>query len=289
MVRTCGRNGGGLKPTQPRFLAAAAASPRLRIVWELQIDVSKASGKPCPGRPHARRPRPPMIVVVGSPVFGLPASPESPGSAEGPAARIALAAASAGADVQVVGKVGEDAAGDEVLIALARGAVGHMALLRVVAETPVSVAAREPDDGGPPDMPIAAMLAEADPETGVADGAAETPRGLALDAADVSLGLQYLVSFRVVVAADPVDEATAQAIADAAAFADAAVIAVTPPGAAVPAAFGRATVLEAPEDDPGGEFAALVGRFAAALDRGAEAGPAFREAAEAGGWQAARP
>jgi hypothetical protein len=45
-----------------------------------------------------------------------------------------------------------------------------------------------------------------------------------------------------------------------------------------------AIVFEAPADDPDGDFAALVGRFAAALDDGADAGVAFRSSLAEEGW-----
>jgi hypothetical protein len=76
-------------------------------------------------------------------------------------------------------------------------------------------------------------------------------------------------------------------VADAASFADAALVVVAVPGAPLPDAYAGATVLEAPPDDPDGVFAALVGRFAAALDRGEPAADALRSAAAAGGWEAA--
>ena len=39
------------------------------------------------------------------------------------------------------------------------------------------------------------------------------------------------------------------------------------------------------EDDPAGAFAALVGRFAASLDRGVDAAEAFRASIVEGGWE----
>ena len=88
-----------------------------------------------------------MIVVIGLPVLH---SGDAGDVAAGPAARIALAAAARGATVQLVGKVGEDAEGEALLLALARGGVGHVALLRDPARrTPVLVEA--------PAVPAAAM------------------------------------------------------------------------------------------------------------------------------------
>ena len=45
-----------------------------------------------------------------------------------------------------------------------------------------------------------------------------------------------------------------------------------------------AIVFEAPAEDPDGDFAALVGRFAAALDDGTDAADAFRSSLAEEGW-----
>ena len=66
-----------------------------------------------------------MLAVVGSPSFKLGSMPAAAVDAGGLAAGIARAAAAAGAEVQLIGKVGDDPAGDAVLLALARGGVGH--------------------------------------------------------------------------------------------------------------------------------------------------------------------
>jgi hypothetical protein len=79
----------------------------------------------------------------------------------------------------------------------------------------------------------------------------------------------------------------AAVVADAAAFTDAALVVIAPRGQAISAALGTAMVLEAPEVDPDGAFVALVGRFAAALDRGVDAADAFRAATVEGGWERA--
>ena len=89
------------------------------------------------------------------------------------------------------------------------------------------------------------------------------------------------------VAAEPLDEPSAAVVADAATFADAALIVIAPCGQTTSAALGTAIVLEAPEVDPDGAFAVLVGRFAAALDRGLDAADAFRAATVEGGWERA--
>lgn len=227
-----------------------------------------------------------MLAVVGSPLLALGATPSAPGEAAGLAAGIATAAAAAGAEVQVIGRVGDDPAGDAVLLALARGGVGHIALLRDAGRaTPLAgPAARDAD---PTDAaPLAAMFVE----IGAADGGggetvAPPGSGLALEPADIALGLRYVRDFRVLVGADPLDEPSAAAMAEAAAFADAVLVIIAPPGQRTVSVTGSAIVLEAPIGDPDGLFAALVGRFAAALDRGVDPAQAFRDATAEGGWE----
>jgi hypothetical protein len=45
-----------------------------------------------------------------------------------------------------------------------------------------------------------------------------------------------------------------------------------------------AIVFEAPDEDPDGVFASMVGSFAADLDGGGEAAEAFRSSIQADGW-----
>ena len=79
--------------------------------------------RPVPG--YARR----VIVVIGDPILH-PFDGHAPALAGGPAAAIARACVLAGATVQLAGKVGDDPAGDEVLLSLNRDGIGHVALLR---------------------------------------------------------------------------------------------------------------------------------------------------------------
>ncbi|HEY4946219.1 MAG TPA: PfkB family carbohydrate kinase [Candidatus Limnocylindrales bacterium] len=232
-----------------------------------------------------------MLAVVGSPSFtpGSIAGPD--GDVAGLAAAIALAAAAAGAEVQLVGKVGDDPAGDAVLLALARGGVGHLALLRDPGQpTPIAPpAVSETDPVG--EEPVVALLARAeapdDDAITPSAGVASSSSGLVLEPADISLGLRYIREFRVLVATGPLDAPSVGVVADAAAFVDAALVLVTPPGRAATGLPGSAVILEAPVADPDGAFAALVGRLAAALDRGVDAADAFRTATAEGGWERA--
>ena len=67
-----------------------------------------------------------MIVVVGLPAW----NPGPPPLPSGRACGIALAAAGAGANVEFMGRIGDDPAGDALLMALGRAGVGHAALLK---------------------------------------------------------------------------------------------------------------------------------------------------------------
>ena len=239
-----------------------------------------------------------MIVVIGCPSYRPPegAGPDGVG---GMAAAVASAAAADGGQVQLVGRVGDDAAGDALVVALGGAGVGHAAMLRDPGRpTPILVAdAAAAEDDTLADLRAGAALAEAIlgdepgeaalPTTGevvLPEGPDERPR---LEAADIELALRYLPELRVIVAAEPLGEASARVVADEAAGAGAQVIAIVAPGTNTPEVLAGATVLEAPPSDPGGAFARLVGDFAAALDGGASAAEAFRAAAARVGWEIA--
>jgi hypothetical protein len=239
-----------------------------------------------------------VIVVVG--LVALRTTPAGFGEAVGGAPEIAGAAAAEGAAVEIVTKIGEDGAGEELLLALGRAGIGHLAALRDPT-LPTSLAindAEAPEDNL--DL-ISIVLAEGEsasaggPEAAPAGSQPEPPPGsvsgsspsMILEPADVALGLQYLREYRVLVAVEPLGEAGAAVVAEAASFASANLVVVARPGLAVPSAYAAATLIEAPADDPEGAFAGLVGRYAAALDRGTAPADAFRAAATAGGWEAA--
>ena len=210
-----------------------------------------------------------MIVVIGQPVL---TRVEGNAVATGSAARIALTAADRGAAVQLIGKVGDDPDGEALVLALARGHVGHVAVLRDPAHrTPVELT--ETDE----------FLA---PE-GELPGANSTA-GPGLDAGDVELGLRYLTEFRVVVVADELGETALRVAADAAGWNNGTLLAVVPHGRPEPAGMpSDAIVLGAPADDVDGVFDRLVGQLAAAIDAGADPRAAFREAVAGAGWEPA--
>jgi len=218
-----------------------------------------------------------MIVVIGQPVLTrVDGNPVATGSA----ARIALTAADRGAAVQLIGKVGDDADGEALVLALGHGHVGHVALLRDPAHrTPVDV-----------DAAIDEELTETDefPRPGAGRAGGDPADRPALDAGDVELGLRYLTEFRVVVVADELGETALRVAADAAGWNNGTLLAVVPYGRPEPAGMPPdAIVLGAPVDDADGVFDRLVGQLAAAIDAGAHPQAAFREAVAGAGWEPA--
>jgi hypothetical protein len=227
-----------------------------------------------------------VIVVIGP--AALLTTATGGGRAVGTAPEIAAAAAADGAAVEILTKIGEDGAGEELLLALGRVSVGHLAVLRDPAR-PTSLATEDAEPAEDADGLVPALIAEGDPvaRRPTMDPRAAPGPAIELELADLALGLRYLRDFRVLVAVEPLPGGGADVVAEAAAFADASVVAIAPPGFSAPPAYAAATLLEAPADDPDGAFAGLVGRYAAALDRGIEPASAFRAATVEGGWEAA--
>ena len=221
----------------------------------------------------------PVIVVIGSPVGQLQ---DEDLVAAGTAARVALAAASAGRSVQLVGRTGDDPATDGLLLRLARAGVGHVALLRDAASpTPLGIQ---------PTIDDADLLSEDGPEAPPVGPPVERAESPILDAADVELGLRYLTEFAVLVLAEPAGLDVIAAVAEAARWNAARLVMVVEAGTAAPDGLpSDAIVFEAPADDRDGVFATLVGTFAAALDDGEDPAGAFRSSIAAEGWTAATP
>jgi hypothetical protein len=183
--------------------------------------------------------------------------------------------------VQLVGKVGEGVAGDAVLLSLARSRVGHVAVLRD-ASTKTTVA---------PSAATSEHILDDDDDDDddpTADPTADPRRGdqSRLDSGDLELALRYLPDYRVVVVADPLDEPALGTVVAAARWAGAQLIVVVPSGSHAARMPEDATVLESPEHDPDGAFGAVVGAYAAALDRGAPPAEAFASASAGTGWSA---
>ena len=210
-----------------------------------------------------------MLVVVGSPAARFVGSELR---AAGIAADVARAIASGGGAVQIVGRVGEDAAGDAVLLDLAGAGVDHVAVLRVAGETTPLI----PEDGGD-DLPAGTVLADERPTT------EPSMQGLPLDAADLDLALRYLPDYRVIVITAGLDGAAIATVVAAAGWSEARLI-VLVDGRGEPGDLpSDATVLEQPADADAA-FAALIARYAIELDRGTDPGAAFATASSDAGW-----
>lgn len=213
-----------------------------------------------------------MIAVLGRPRVHRP-QPDGGLAPAGLAADVSLAIGRAGAQVELVGSIGDDPEGDEVVVSLGRAGVGHAALLR-------DPSARTPTLGSD-------------------DGSRRLPR---LDAEDIDLGLRYLPQCRVVVLADSFEGEALERALEAAAFHSAAVVLVASPGVVDAASLADSvTLLERPgtEEDGGdleagdGEadaadeaaFVAFVAEYAIRLDRGESPADAFGAALGDTAWE----
>jgi sugar/nucleoside kinase (ribokinase family) len=224
-----------------------------------------------------------VIVVIGLPAWA--SNPDGEGNAAGTAVDVVAAARTAGATVELAGKVGDDGAGDAVVVALGRLGIGHAALLRDPARpTPVVVAAEEAGDEGRDAVGDAGAetvpAAAGRPARLLPEDPSERP---GLEAGDVELALRYLDAASVIVLAESLGAAAVEAAAGAASFAGAKLVVLVAPGSTAPAA-PDAIVLEAPAEDDG-SFGRLVGAFAARLDGGADPSAAFRQALGSSGWE----
>jgi hypothetical protein len=199
-----------------------------------------------------------MIVVLGSPVAARPGVPGGSASpiAGGLPVEIATAAATAGGHVELVGTIGDDPAGDAVVVDLGRRGIGHAALLR---------------------DPATATPAHGDP------GA----RSTRLEPADVELGLRYIADVGVLVVVEPLPAPVVQAAVEAASFHGAHLLAIAqgPDTGRWPR--DGVTVLQRPAEDSAA-FAEMAGRYAVALDSGAAPRDALAAATAAAGWQTSR-
>lgn len=229
-----------------------------------------------------------MIVVIGSPSI-VPGDAGGRSTAAGRAVDIARGATDGNSEVQLVGKVGDDPAGDALLLALADAGVGHVAMLRDPSRaTPVArLTGVEAEPSAVDDDEGLAGGRAGFEAVGAAEGDGHGGPRPTIDAGDLDLALRYLPDHRVVVVAQALEpDALLVAVADCAYVGAELVIIIEPRGRSseLPS---EATVFEAPEADPDGIFGRTVGRFAAALDHGI-AGPAALAQATAGaGWQPA--
>jgi hypothetical protein len=217
-----------------------------------------------------------MIVVIGSPAARLG---ERDVRASGLVADVARAVVQSGAAAQIVGRVGDDPAGDAVLLDLAAAGIGHVAVLRAAGQ-PTAV---RPEPAIDDDVSPATALDE-EPTDPATEPAPAAESGLSIDSGDVDLALRYLPDYRVVVVAADLDHAAWATVTAAASWSGAHLIGLVGAGAAPPDLPADATLLERPADDADGTFADMVGRYAAAIDAGDEPAAAFALAASGSGW-----
>ena len=211
-----------------------------------------------------------MIVVIGSSILSGEGATATP---DGLANHIAAAAVTAGASVELVAKIGDDPAGDALLVALARAGIGHVAVLRdAVHRTPRHPAVDAADIDieaaidGDPDADIGAPAAPAE--------SADAPP--TLDAADVDLALRYLTDYRVLVVVHAAEEVVATAVA-AADWAAAHLVVVTDPDQSAPDTLpaGSLALAAADEADDVSALGARLGQYAAAVDGGISPATAY--------------
>jgi sugar/nucleoside kinase (ribokinase family) len=205
-----------------------------------------------------------VLVVIGIPVRRP--SGQAVGVAGTPALA-AVAAARAGATVELVGKAGDDPAGDALVLALGQLGVGHAALLRDAGRA-TPVADDPPADDG--------SLIPPETADGSARGASVNDRTgwPSLEPEDLQLALRYLSDVRAIVVAEPLAPRVLTAVTEAASYLGAPVVIVADDPSDVPVAD---LVLAPPTDDADGAFAEVLGQVGAALDRGVGVDDAFRE------------
>jgi sugar/nucleoside kinase (ribokinase family) len=204
-----------------------------------------------------------VIVVIGS--LRLRGS-GSDAEADGLAASIAAAAAASGARVELIGKLGDDPAGDAVLLSLARHGVGHVALLRDPGRRTTTAPA------------IDERIDLDESEALTAEGGAAEPAGAGgsptLEAADAGLALRYLPEISVIVAVHLAPEVLTEAAA-AAGWAETSLVVVVPADGGPPDGLPAGAVTLAVADDDESAVGGAIGRYAAALDRGDPADAAY--------------
>lgn len=195
-----------------------------------------------------------MVIVVGQP---FARRTPSGWLADGPAVRTAAAVVEAGGRVELLGRIGDDPAGDAIVLDCARRGIGHAAIIR---------------SAGRP--------------TPILDGPGTSSRPLGLDAGDVELGLRYFVDLAVVAVVDPLPSSALAVAADVVAAHDAPLVVVEPVTSppALDSLRPGPIVLEAPGPEGRPAFDRLVGRLCACLAEGLGPEEAFREAVHATGW-----
>lgn len=202
-----------------------------------------------------------MIVVIGTLIGRL----DEAGDVQpaGFVASLATSAAKAGSRVQVVAKVGDDPAGDAVLLGLAAAGVGHVATLRDAGRA-TTVLRDEADD---PD-------GDHEPRDRV------DPGGPTLDAADVGLALRYLSDYRVIVVAHGLEPGVVSEAVSATTWSGAHLVIVGCEERAVDGTTPEAALMVIADPDAEG-LADRLGLYASGVDSGQDPDTAYAVLTEA--------
>ena len=177
------------------------------------------------------------------------------------AAVVATAAAADGSKVELVTRIGEDAAGDAVVLALARAGVGHVATLRDAGRGTPLISTTADDAQGDPDEDPPAM-------------ALDPGSGPVIEPADIGLALRYLSDYRVIVVAHPNGRGVLDEAVAAAGWSGAHLVVVTSPGRESDVIVPEAAIAVTAEP-AAAAVADRVGRYAAAIDAGADPDSAY--------------
>ena len=210
-----------------------------------------------------------MIVVIGSSTLGGDGATATP---DGLANHIASAAVAAGASVELVAKIGDDRAGDALLVALARARIGHVAVLRDAVHPTLRHPAID-------DVEVdieAAIDAEPDADAAASVDTTDPINAPTLDAADVDLALRYLTEYRVLVVVHAAEAVVATAVA-AADWAASHLVVVTEPDQPASDGLLAGSLALAAADEPDGVNAlgTRLGQYAAAVDGGTDPATAY--------------
>jgi pfkB family carbohydrate kinase len=198
-----------------------------------------------------------VIVVVGDVAGRVDTSGEA--APAGFAATVATAAAAAGSKVELVTRIGEDDAGDAVILALARAGIGHVATLRDAGRrTPVLGSTA--DEAGP------------DLDEDAVSTTVESGPGPTLDGGDVGLALRYLSDYRVIVVAHATDRGVLDEVVTAAGWSGARLVVIASPGIEIAVPNEAIAIAAEPDAEA---VAGRVGRYAAAIDGGGDPDTAY--------------
>ena len=191
-------------------------------------------------------------MVVGDVAGRVDTSGEA--AAAGFAATVATAAAAAGSKVELVTRIGEDDAGDAVILALARAGIGHVATLRDAGRRTPVLGSTE-DEAGP------------DLDEDAVSTTVESGPGPTLDGGDVGLALRYLSDYRVIVVAHATDRDVLDEVVTAAGWSGARLVVIASHGIEIAVPNEAIAIAAEPDAEA---VAGRVGRYAALIDGGGD-------------------